>query len=212
MVLFFIATVSVSGYMLLVERRYVMTKEEWYDSILEEDTDCIMVLGCSVLSSGAPSPDLQGRLDKAIELYQIVPHKILVSGDHSDDGYYNEVKVMKNYLVNHGIPSEDIFSDHYGYSTYDSIYRAYKNFGIHRITIVTQEFHIYRAVFLARAIGMETIGVPSGEDAEDKQSVWNLREVFARDKDFLASLFWSEPAKTGDQYDINGNGNITNDR
>ena len=210
--LFVIGTLAVNGYMLLVERRKVVTSDRWAEMLREgETTDCILVLGCSVVNQ-KPSADLKGRLDKAYELYKLSPHKILVSGDHSEDGYYNEVNVMKDYLVEKGIPSSDIFLDHYGFSTYDSIYRAYHTFGVRRVTIVTQDFHIYRSVFLARSIGMETIGVASVDKAGGGESVWNLREIFARDKDFLASLFWPDPVRTGDDIPLTGNGDDTNVR
>ena len=210
--LFLIGTLAVNGYMLLVERRKVVTSEVWAEKLRDgETTDCILVLGCSVVNQ-KPSADLKGRLDKTVELYKLSPHKILVSGDHSADGYYNEVNVMKDYLVEKGIPSSDIFLDHYGFSTYDSIYRAYHTFGVRKVTIVTQDFHIYRSVFLARSIGMETIGVASVDKAGGGESVWNLREVFARDKDFLASLFWPDPERTGDDIPLTGNGDDTNVR
>ena len=210
--LFVIGTLAVNGYMLLVERRKVVTSEVWAEKLRDgETTDCILVLGCSVVNQ-KPSADLKGRLDKTYELYKLSPHKILVSGDHSEDGYYNEVNVMKDYLVEKGIPSSDIFLDHYGFSTYDSIYRAYHTFGVRRVTIVTQDFHIYRSVFLARSIGMETIGVASVDKAGGGESVWNLREVFARDKDFLASLFWPDPVRTGDDIPLTGDGDATNVR
>ena len=210
--LFVMGTLAVNGYMLLVERRNILTPDEWEDYAREEGTDCILVLGCSVIGNSEPSDDLRGRLDMALELYRRSPHKILVSGDHSADGYYNEVRVMKEYLVENGVPSSDIFMDHYGFSTYDSIYRAKHCFGIHRVTVVTQDFHLYRAVFLARAIGMETVGVASNSDSKEKVSKWNLREVFARDKDFLSSLFWPDADRMGDEYDITGDGDLTNDR
>ena len=210
--LFVIGTLAVNGYMLLVERRKVVTSDRWAEMLREgETTDCILVLGCSVVNQ-KPSADLKGRLDKTYELYKLSPHKILVSGDHSEDGYYNEVNVMKDYLVEKGIPSSDIFLDHYGFSTYDSIYRTYHTFGVRRVTIVTQDFHIYRSVFLARSIGMETIGVASVDKAGGGESVWNLREIFARDKDFLASLFWPDPVRTGDDIPLTGNGDDTNVR
>ena len=210
--LFVMGTLAVNGYMLLVEKRNILTPDEWADYAREEGTDAILVLGCSVIGNSEPSDDLRGRLEMALELYRRSPHKILVSGDHSADGYYNEVRVMKEYLVDNGVPSSDIFMDHYGFSTYDSIYRAKHCFRIRRITVVTQDFHLYRAVFLARAIGMETVGVASNSDSKEKVSKWNLREVFARDKDFLSSLFWPDPHRVGDVYDITGDGDVTNDR
>ena len=97
------------------------------------DYDCILVLGCSVHSDGTPSKVLQKRLDLAIELYKKNGGKILMSGDHKTD-YYNEVYVMKNYAISRGVKSEDIFLDHAGYSTYDSIYRAKYVFDVKKMS------------------------------------------------------------------------------
>jgi vancomycin permeability regulator SanA len=200
---------AINGYMLWVDGRYVKTPEEWKDDVRENDVECIFVLGCSVNPDQSPSAALKSRLDRAAELYKMSPHKILVSGDHSEDGYYNEVKVMKQYLIDWGIPSEDIYVDHYGFSTYDSIYRAYNTFGIRRMTIVTEEFHIYRSIFLARSFGMEADGVASKEQSENN---WSLREIIARDKDFLSSVFRPDPEKTGDTISLTGSGDDTNER
>ena len=209
LILFLIATMAVNGYMLWVDGRYVKTPEEWKEDIREKDVECIFVLGCSVNPDQSPSAALKSRLDRAAELYKMSPHKILVSGDHSEDGYYNEVKVMKQYLIDWGIPSEDIYVDHYGFSTYDSIYRAYNTFGIRRMTIVTEEFHIYRSIFLARSFGMEADGVASKEQTENN---WSFREIIARDKDFLSSVFRPDPEKTGDRISLTGSGDDTNER
>ena len=209
--LFVMGTLAVNGYMLVVDRRYVKTVNEWHDSMIDgEEIDCIFVLGCSVNPDRTPSAALKTRLDRVWDLYKLSPHKVLVSGDHSADGYYNEVRVMKDYLIDKGIPSEEIFIDHYGFSTYDSIYRAYYTFGVRRMTIVTENSHICRALFLASAIGMEADGVAA--ENTNITGTWELREVLARDKDFLASLFWSKPGYDGDSISLSGNGDDTNER
>jgi len=112
-----------------------------------KDVDCIIILGAGIWKD-KPSPMLQDRLDEGIKLYNegIAP-KIIMSGDHGKEGY-DEVNIMKEYAVNKGIPSEDIFMDHAGFSTYESIYRAKEIFTADNIVIVTQEYHLYRAYIL----------------------------------------------------------------
>ena len=118
--------------------------------------DCIVVLGAGVWN-GSPSPMLEDRLKEGIDLYKHgVARKILMSGDHSTEEY-DEVNVMKKYAIEHGIPSEDIFMDHAGVSTYDSIYRAKEIFNLKNIVIVTQEYHLYRALFIANQLGINAL-------------------------------------------------------
>ena len=124
-----------------------------------EDVDCIIVLGCLVRNNGELSDMLADRMKQGIELYALgVSSKILVSGDHGRVEY-DEVNAMKQYAIDSGIPSEDIFMDHAGFSTYDSIYRAKEIFGADKIVIVTQEYHLYRALYIAEALGVEAYGV-----------------------------------------------------
>ena len=119
------------------------------------DVDCILVLGCYVHDSGRPSDMLADRLRRGIELYQSgAAPKLLMSGDHGQKDY-NEVKAMKLEAMDEGIPSEDIFMDHAGFSTYESIFRARDVFAADKIIIVTQEYHLYRALHVANALGVE---------------------------------------------------------
>ena len=119
------------------------------------DVDCILVLGCYVHDSGRPSDMLADRLRRGIELYQSgAAPKLLMSGDHGQKDY-NEVKAMKLEAMDEGIPSEDIFMDHAGFSTYESIFRARDVFAADKIIIVTQEYHLYRALHVANALGIQ---------------------------------------------------------
>lgn len=169
-----------------------------------EDVDCIIVLGCLVLEDGTPSNILKDRLDTAIELYKKgVAPKIIMSGDHSSEKY-NEVAAMKKYAVDAGVPSEDIFMDHAGFSTYETMYRAKEVFGAKKVVVATQEYHLYRSLYIAEKLGMEAYGVASDYDLDES------REVLARCKDFMTTIFKPEPANLGKTYSIKGNGNITN--
>ncbi|MBQ3185890.1 MAG: YdcF family protein, partial [Firmicutes bacterium] len=110
------------------------------------EPECIMVLGASVHPDGTPSPMLEDRLEAGIELYNRgVAPKLLLTGDNGQIEY-NEVEAMKNYAVNAGVPEEDIFLDHAGFSTYDSVYRASYVFGVESMVAVTQEYHLFRTL------------------------------------------------------------------
>lgn len=174
------------------------------------DTDCIVVLGAGIRGT-EPSPMLRDRLDVAIKLYQINSNKILVSGDHQSDDY-NEVIVMKNYLLNNGIPSKDIFVDHYGISTYDSIYRLKPIFSANKIVLVSQEYHLYRSLFIANRLGYKAYGIAPANIRYSGQLKRDFREFFARIKDAIKSLINPTSKYLGEAYHIGGDGNKTSER
>ena len=119
-----------------------------------KDIDCIIILGAGVRGN-KPSPMLEDRLLQGIELYKKgVAKKIIMSGDHGSKDY-DEVNVMKNFAIEHGVPSEDIFMDHAGFSSYESIYRAKEIFGVEKAIIVTQKYHLYRRLYIAQKFGIE---------------------------------------------------------
>lgn len=169
-----------------------------------EDVDCIIVLGCYVNEDGTPGKILTDRLETAVELYKNgVAPKIIMSGDHSSDEY-NEVASMKQYAVEAGVPSEDVFMDHAGFSTYETMYRAKEVFSAKKAVIVTQEYHLYRSVYIAEKLGMKAYGVAS--DLKLDQT----REILARCKDFMTTIIKPRPANLGQTYSIKSNGNMTN--
>ena len=176
-----------------------------------EDIDCILVLGCFVKDDGRPSDMLHDRLTRGVELYDIgAAPKLLMSGDHGREEY-DEVAAMKQFAIDAGIPSDDVFMDHAGFSTYESIYRAKEIFQADKILIVTQEYHLYRALYIAEKLGIEAYGVASDYHIYAGQSMRDLREVLARAKDFVTTIVKPEPTYLGDFIDIHGNGDITND-
>ena len=118
-----------------------------------------IVLGAGVSPDGSPSPVLEARLEAARALYeQGSVERVLVSGDHAKKGY-NEVAVMFTWLLEHGVEDKDLFVDHAGLRTLDSMYRARHLFGIEEAYVCTQRFHLDRAIFLGEAYGIDTIGV-----------------------------------------------------
>lgn len=175
------------------------------------DVDCILVLGCLVKDGGQPSDMLADRLRRGVELYQAdAAAKLLMTGDHGRTTY-NEVQAMKQYAMNEGIASSDVFMDHAGFSTYESIYRAKEIFQAKKIIIVTQEYHLSRALYIANALGLEAYGVSADYHTYWGQSARDLREVLARNKDFLTSIFKPKPTYLGDAIPVSGDGDLTND-
>lgn len=175
-----------------------------------ENVDCILILGAGVNKS-KPSPMLEERLIKGIELYKEgISPKIIMSGDHGKKDY-NEVGVMKTYGIEEGIPSENIFMDHAGFSTYDSIYRAKEIFSAKKIIIVTQEYHLYRSLYIANALGLEAYGYSSSINKHEGQIKREIREILARNKDIIKSIIKPKSTYVGESIPVNGNGDITND-
>ena len=175
------------------------------------DVDCILVLGCLVKKNGVPSDMLHDRLKRSVSLYDAgAAPKLLMSGDHGTEGY-DEVAAMKQYAIDAGVPSEDVFMDHAGFSTYDSVYRARDVFQAKKIIIVTQEYHLSRALYIARQLGLDAYGVSSDYHNYLGQTARDIREVLARVKDFAYCIFQPDPTYLGEAIPIFGNGDLTND-
>jgi vancomycin permeability regulator SanA len=136
--------------------------------------------------------------------------KLLMTGDHGREDY-DEVDVMKSFAVEAGVPSEDVFMDHAGFSTYESMYRAKEIFQARKVIIITQEYHLYRAIYIAEQLGMEAYGVAADYRAYYDQTKRDIREILARVKDFGTSLLKPKPTYLGKAIPIWGDGNLTND-
>lgn len=188
------------------------------DELIESDFIAadvpVIVLGAGVVDNIEPSRILGQRLDQAAAIFEVAPEKqFIMSGDHRDD-YYNEVAVMKDYLIDKGLPSEQIFLDHAGYSTYDSLYRLKNVIGEKRVIIVTQGYHLSRALMLARGLGIDAIGVPAS-DSNSSRVYREAREIFARVKDFSVTyLGYQEKTKPnlGEIFDLEMTGNQTDNK
>lgn len=176
-----------------------------------EDVDCILILGAGIWGD-KPSPMLEDRLKYGIEAYNNnLSNKIIVSGDHGREEY-DEVNVMKDYIIENNILSENIFMDHAGFSTYDSIYRAKEIFEAKKIIIVTQGYHLYRALHIAKSLDIEAYGIAADPRQYSGQIFRELREILARNKDFIKCIFKPKPTYLGNTIPVSGNGNITNDK
>ena len=176
-----------------------------------EPADAIIILGAYVRPDGALSLILKDRLDTGLYLYkQNKAPKIIVTGDHGQKNY-NEVQAMKDYLLSHDVPEKDIFMDHAGFDTYDSIYRARDVFLVKKGIIVTQNFHLPRAVYIADRLGLDARGYQSALVYPWYYKV-ALRDLFARSKAFLdVEILKSKPKYLGDVIPITGDGSVTQD-
>ena len=204
-----VTAACINGYVKTSTANQILTPEE---AAALTDVDCILVLGCYVHDSGHPSDMLADRLRRGIELYQAgTSPKLLMSGDHGQKDY-NEVKAMKLKAIAEGVPSEDVFMDHAGFSTYESIFRARDVFAADKIIIVTQEYHLYRALHVANALGVEAYGVAADYHTYVGQAYRELREILARNKDFTISILKPTPTYLGEMIPVSGNGDLTNDK
>lgn len=181
------------------------------DEAASLDADCILVLGAGVWDDGRPSYMLEDRLLQGIQLYENrASDRLLMSGDHGSNEY-DEVNVMKQFAIDRGVISEHIFMDHAGFSTYESLYRARDIFEAKKIIIVTQKYHLYRALYIAEKLGLEAHGVASDPRQYGGQKIRDLREVLARVKDFFKVIIEPKPTFLGEPIPVSGNGDLTND-
>ena len=206
-VLFGTFAVGVNWYMASSVEARILSPEE----AAELDADCILVLGAGLRKDNSPSPILRERIDRGIELYNLTAApKLLMSGDHGRREY-NEVGVMKALAVEAGIPSHDVFMDHAGFSTYESLYRARDVFCAKRVIIVSQKYHLYRALYIADQLGLEAYGVGADVQRFYGQTTREMRESAARVKDFLYCMIQPSPTYLGDTIPVSGDGDLTND-
>lgn len=174
--------------------------------------DCILILGCGLRKDGFPSQMLRDRLDVGIAAYEAgVSDRILMSGDHGRPDY-DEVNAMKDYAISKGVPSEAIFMDHAGFSTYESMARAKRIFGAESAVVVTQHYHLYRALYDAEAMGIRAEGLSADKRHFARQVYFSLREAAARCKDFLFCVWQPDPTYLGEPISLKGSGDVTNDR
>lgn len=198
---------AIDRYVQNISSKYIVDPTEVFEA------EAILVLGAYVFPDGTVSHMLNDRLTIGYELYskEKAP-KIIVSGDHGRKNY-DEVNAMKDFLRNKGVPAEDIFMDHAGFSTYESIYRARDIFKVNKLIIVTQEYHLKRAVFVARELGLEAYGVSSDVRYYLVMEQYKLREIAARNKDFfLAKILKPEPTFLGEEIPVSGDGRATHDK
>ncbi len=184
---------------------YAETRAYIYDgSTKAPDAQAALIPGAAILESGLLSPVFRDRVDMAIQLYQAKKvSKILVSGDNSTVSH-NEVNPVRLYLISKGVPDQDIFLDHAGFDTYSTMYRAHGIFEVSSALITSQSFHLPRAVFIARQLGIEAYGVNA--DVGHTLLRNNVREMFADEKALFDLVFNIKPKYLGEKIPITGDG------
>lgn len=197
----FVCVFVINVYMIKTAENYIVSDIE--DFLQNGGYDCIIVPGAGLRPDGTPSYMLKDRLDCAIAVYKLgVADKIVMSGDHGRNEY-DEVNAMKKYAVENGIPKENIFLDHAGFCTYDTMYRAKAVFCVEKPIIVTQKYHLYRAVYNAKELGLEPGGISCDTVRYAGQNMRLVREAAARVKDFFGCIFKPLPKYLGEEIDIN---------
>lgn len=174
----------------------------------------ILVLGAYVSPDGTVSQVLGERLKVGYELYtKGKADKIIVSGDHSRKNY-DEVNAMKKFFLDKGVPAENVFMDHAGFTTYESMYRARDIFKVDKMIVVTQEFHLPRAIFIAKELGLEVYGVTAntGNYSDLVMFSNNMRETMARSKALITVIIKPRPTFLGEVIPVTGDGKITDDK
>lgn len=202
-----VAVAGINLYVVVKTKNHIVSPEnlEGYGA------DCILVLGCGVWDNERPSHMLEDRLRQGVDLYNLgASDRLLMSGDHGRKEY-DEVNVMKSFAIDKGVASECIFMDHAGFSTYESLYRAKEIFEADKIVIVTQKYHLFRALYVAEKMGIEAVGVASDPRRYVGEVYREVREVLARNKDFFMCFFKPEPTYLGEAIPVSGNGDLTND-
>jgi SanA protein len=176
------------------------------DARTEPHAQAALVLGAFVQPDGRPSGMLEDRLMAAAALYRDGRvDKVLASGDHGRPDY-DEVNAMRRELVRLGVPDRDVFTDHAGFATLDSVVRARRVFGVHSAIVVTQPFHMPRALWLARHAGMTATGLQAGagKDYGSQGTMSRVRELFARTKAVADVVTGAQPKFLGPHVDIAG--------
>ena len=200
-----VITFGINFYMIMSVEKNIINISD----LSNEKYDAVLVLGCKAYSD-RPSSMLANRLEKGKEVYNHTKTKIILSGDHGKDSY-DEVNIMKSYMLNYNIDSKDIFLDHAGFSTYDSLYRAKNIFGAKKIIIVTQKYHMYRALYIAKKLGIDATGIVADDINNEFIMFKNeVREILSRNKNFIKVIIKPESKYLGEVISLDGDGNITN--
>lgn len=180
------------------------TQDKIYNSLEEIPANKVgLVLGTSkYISDGRLNLFYTKRINAVADLYRANKiENIIVSGDNSTE-QYNETDTMKEDLIDLWIPEENIYGDYAGFRTLDSVVRAKEIFGQESYTIVTQEFHLQRAIFIAQSQGINAIWYEARDvPVRLAPRVW-IRERLARVKMMLDIIFWKEPKFGGEEIKI----------
>jgi SanA protein len=168
-----------------------------------------LLLGAKVYPNGRMSDVMSDRALTALELYKNKKiQKILISGDHGRQSY-DEVNTIKDYLLKNSVPAQDIFLDHAGFDTYDSLYRAKAVFQVSSVIIVTQDFHLPRAVYIGKSLQLDAVGLSADKHSYVSETYNQLRESLARLKAFFDVMFQAKPKFLGPTISIQGDSKLS---
>lgn len=201
-----VGVLSVNFFVLALSKDNIVSTEN------APSSQAAIVLGAYVTSDGTLCDMLKDRVSTGVDLYKAGKvKKLLMSGDHGRASY-DEVNNMRKYAQELGVPQEDIFMDHAGFSTYETMYRARDVFGVKSAVVVTQKFHLPRAIFLGKSMGISVVGIAADKQIYAGAGVYEVREMLARCKGFLqAKITHSKPTFLGPQMPIEGDGRATYD-
>jgi vancomycin permeability regulator SanA len=218
--LLLILTVAVAGlciniHMLNYSKKYIAEDTRELSQIIQNRSQAVIVLGAYVYDNGQPCPMLADRLLTGLSTYEdgLAP-KILLSGDHGTRGY-DEVNAMKHFVFDKKVPAKDVFLDHAGFSTYDSIIRAREVFEVESAVISTQEYHLTRAVYIARQAGIRAYGIKADLRRYPRSEMvrYEVREWLARIKDFIyIRILKPDPVYLGEKIPITGESSPSYDK
>ncbi|WP_195263901.1 MULTISPECIES: ElyC/SanA/YdcF family protein [unclassified Clostridium] len=189
-------------------KKYIYNIED-----IPSESDAIIVLGAGVRVDGTPSDILADRLETSLEVFEAgLANVFLLSGDHGREEY-NEVGSMKKYILQNDIDEKLIFMDHAGFSTYDTMYRAKEIFKVDKAIIVTNEYHLPRALYIAKKLGIDAYGIKSDKRQYQLMDSYKKREVLAQLKDFIyVNILKPEPKFLGEAIPVSSSdGRVTED-
>ena len=189
-----VLTICISAHVTFSSRERILTPME---AGALDDVDYILVLGCGLRDDGSPSDMLSDRISTALDLHFSTEIPLLASGDHSRPDY-DEVGAVASVAKQAGVDEKYILLDHAGFSTYESMYRAKEVFGAKKVIIVTHRYHLYRAIYIARALGMDAYGISADRRSYRGQLYRDVREFVACVKDFFAVRIKPKPLYMGD--------------
>lgn len=159
------------------------------DELTDADIDTIIVFGAGYRADNSPSPMLADRVAAGVEVQQATGAVLLLSGD-SQTAFHDETAVMQTYALSQGADPDKITTDGLGLSTYETLWRARNLYGADQVVVVTQRYHLYRAMYIARALGMTVTGVSATRQGYGLAMLYyESREMAARVKDFFQCLW-----------------------
>ncbi len=181
-----VVLVGISEYVRLSQKDNVIESADSISNI--DDIDCIIVLGAGLKADGTPSHMLEDRIKVGVEVLNATDARyILMSGDRSGE-YYDEPAAMRKYAEDMGVDPSKILVDNSGFSTYESMTRLKEIHGFDKVVVITQKYHLYRALYIAESSDIDAVGVSADLRPYRNQFMRDIREILARVKDFFMCL------------------------